>query len=171
MAGKGSTLALRVMAVTTVALRTSVDDAAATTSGSGAGACGTRTAVRDTSAFASRSGGKCSMAAIATPDALAALRQALAKTEGLAKAGVVDSLGQRGDREAIPELAKLLCDADASVASAAACSLELIHTYSLIHDDLPALDNDDYRRGKLTSHKVFGEAMALLAGDFGKLEP
>jgi geranylgeranyl diphosphate synthase, type II len=50
-------------------------------------------------------------------------------------------------------------------ASAAACSLELIHTYSLIHDDLPALDNDDYRRGKLTNHKVFGEAMAILAGD------
>src|SRR5690348_12450428 len=48
---------------------------------------------------------------------------------------------------------------------AAACSLELIHTYSLIHDDLPALDNDDYRRGKLTSHKVFGEAMAILTGD------
>jgi len=47
----------------------------------------------------------------------------------------------------------------------AACSLELIHTYSLIHDDLPALDNDDYRRGKLTNHKVFGDAMALLAGD------
>ena len=48
---------------------------------------------------------------------------------------------------------------------AAACSLELIHTYSLIHDDLPALDNDDYRRGKLTNHKVFGDAMAILAGD------
>lgn len=48
---------------------------------------------------------------------------------------------------------------------AAACSLELIHTYSLIHDDLPALDNDDYRRGKLTSHKVFGEAVAILTGD------
>jgi geranylgeranyl diphosphate synthase type II len=50
-------------------------------------------------------------------------------------------------------------------AIAAACALELIHTYSLIHDDLPALDNDDYRRGKLTNHKVFGEAMAILAGD------
>jgi geranylgeranyl diphosphate synthase type II len=48
---------------------------------------------------------------------------------------------------------------------AASCPLELIHTYSLIHDDLPALDNDDYRRGKLTNHKVFGEAMAILAGD------
>jgi geranylgeranyl diphosphate synthase, type II len=47
----------------------------------------------------------------------------------------------------------------------AACSLELVHTYSLIHDDLPALDNDDYRRGKLTNHKVFGEAIAILAGD------
>src|SRR5436853_5885604 len=48
---------------------------------------------------------------------------------------------------------------------AAACALELIHTYSLINDDLPALDNDDYRRGKLTNHKVFGDAMAILAGD------
>ncbi|MBI3684077.1 MAG: polyprenyl synthetase family protein [Acidobacteria bacterium] len=47
----------------------------------------------------------------------------------------------------------------------AACTLELIHTYSLIHDDLPALDNDDLRRGRPTSHKVFGEAMAILAGD------
>jgi geranylgeranyl diphosphate synthase type II len=47
----------------------------------------------------------------------------------------------------------------------AVCSLELIHTYSLIHDDLPALDNDDLRRGRPTCHKVFGEAMAILAGD------
>ena len=46
-----------------------------------------------------------------------------------------------------------------------ACALELIHTYSLIHDDLPAMDNDDYRRGRLTNHKVFGEAIAILAGD------
>jgi geranylgeranyl diphosphate synthase, type II len=46
-----------------------------------------------------------------------------------------------------------------------ACALELIHTYSLIHDDLPAMDNDDFRRGRPTSHKVFGEAMAILAGD------
>jgi geranylgeranyl diphosphate synthase type II len=50
-------------------------------------------------------------------------------------------------------------------AAACACALELIHTYSLIHDDLPALDNDDYRRGKLTNHKVFGDAIAILAGD------
>ncbi|MHB9096585.1 MAG: polyprenyl synthetase family protein [Syntrophales bacterium] len=46
-----------------------------------------------------------------------------------------------------------------------ACALELIHTYSLIHDDLPAMDNDDYRRGRPTSHKVFGEDIAILAGD------
>jgi geranylgeranyl diphosphate synthase type II len=46
-----------------------------------------------------------------------------------------------------------------------ACALEMIHTYSLIHDDLPAMDNDDYRRGKLTNHKVFGEGIAILAGD------
>jgi geranylgeranyl diphosphate synthase, type II len=47
----------------------------------------------------------------------------------------------------------------------AAATLELVHTYSLIHDDLPALDNDDFRRGRPTCHKVFGEAMAILAGD------
>src|SRR5206468_8408132 len=46
-----------------------------------------------------------------------------------------------------------------------ACAIEMIHTYSLIHDDLPALDNDDLRRGVPTCHKVFGEAMAILAGD------
>ena len=46
-----------------------------------------------------------------------------------------------------------------------ACALELIHTYSLVHDDLPAMDNDDFRRGMPTNHKVFGEAMAILAGD------
>lgn len=46
-----------------------------------------------------------------------------------------------------------------------ACAIEMIHNYSLIHDDLPAMDNDDYRRGKLTNHKVFGEAVAILAGD------
>ncbi|MCX8129031.1 MAG: polyprenyl synthetase family protein [Clostridia bacterium] len=46
-----------------------------------------------------------------------------------------------------------------------ACAVEMIHTYSLIHDDLPAMDNDEYRRGRLTNHKVFGEAAAILAGD------
>jgi len=47
----------------------------------------------------------------------------------------------------------------------AACGIELIHTFSLIHDDLPSIDNDDFRRGKPSNHKVFGEAIALLAGD------
>lgn len=62
------------------------------------------------------------------------------------------------------EAARVISDNTSGV-EAAACSLEFIHTYSLIHDDLPALDNDDYRRGKLTCHKMFGEAMAILAGD------
>jgi len=62
------------------------------------------------------------------------------------------------------EAAHAICAAPRGIETAA-CSLEFIHTYSLIHDDLPALDNDDYRRGKLTSHKVFGEAIAILTGD------
>lgn len=60
--------------------------------------------------------------------------------------------------------ARAVSDAPIGVEHAAA-SLELIHTYSLIHDDLPSLDNDDLRRGRPTNHKVFGEAMAILAGD------
>ena len=56
-------------------------------------------------------------------------------------------------------------DAESVGAENAACTLEMIHTYSLIHDDLPAMDNDDLRRGRPTNHKVFGEAMAILAGD------
>ncbi len=59
--------------------------------------------------------------------------------------------------EAVGGTAKTVLDA--------ACALELIHAYSLIHDDLPAMDDDDYRRGRLTNHKVFGEAIAILAGD------
>jgi geranylgeranyl diphosphate synthase type II len=60
--------------------------------------------------------------------------------------------------------AHAVSDAPVGVESAA-CALELIHTYSLIHDDLPALDNDDLRRGRPTCHKVFGDAIAILAGD------
>jgi geranylgeranyl diphosphate synthase, type II len=60
--------------------------------------------------------------------------------------------------------AEAVSDAPVGVENAA-CALEMIHTYSLIHDDLPALDNDDLRRGRPTCHKVFGEAMAILAGD------
>src|SRR5579872_197301 len=62
------------------------------------------------------------------------------------------------------EAARLFRD-DYQAAIPAGCALEFIHTYSLIHDDLPALDNDDLRRGKPTCHKVFGEALAILAGD------
>ena len=57
------------------------------------------------------------------------------------------------------------CGGKASDVLPAACAIEMIHTYSLIHDDLPAIDDDDYRRGELSCHKKFGEAMALLAGD------
>lgn len=58
-----------------------------------------------------------------------------------------------------------LFNEDVSKSLPFAAAIEMIHTYSLIHDDLPAMDNDDYRRGKLTNHKVFGEGIAILAGD------
>src|SRR5438034_299283 len=57
------------------------------------------------------------------------------------------------------------CGGDEAEAMPLACAVECIHTYSLIHDDLPAMDNDDFRRGKPTNHKVFGEGVAILAGD------
>ncbi len=63
------------------------------------------------------------------------------------------------------EAARTVAGRDVPLIDEVASSLEMIHTYSLIHDDLPALDNDDLRRGRPTSHKVFGEAMAILAGD------
>lgn len=58
-----------------------------------------------------------------------------------------------------------LCSGDWKSAAPFAAAVEMIHTYSLIHDDLPCMDNDDYRRGRLTNHKVYGESMAILAGD------
>ncbi len=58
-----------------------------------------------------------------------------------------------------------ICGADWKVATPFAAAIEMIHTYSLIHDDLPCMDNDDFRRGRPTNHKVFGEAIAFLAGD------
>lgn len=58
-----------------------------------------------------------------------------------------------------------MCGATQETVMPTACALELIHTYSLIHDDLPCMDNDDLRRGKPTNHKVFGETLAVLAGD------
>ena len=73
-----------------------------------------------------------------------------------------------GGKRVRPILLMAGCDAvggNHSTVLPAACALECIHTYSLIHDDLPAMDNDDLRRGKPTCHKVFGEAVAILAGD------
>jgi geranylgeranyl diphosphate synthase, type II len=73
-----------------------------------------------------------------------------------------------GGKRLRPIMAIMACelfDGDMNEVMTYACSIEMIHTYSLIHDDLPAMDNDDYRRGKLTNHKVFGEGFAILAGD------
>lgn len=75
---------------------------------------------------------------------------------------------QAGGKRLRPVLVLLACDAcggDTEAALPAACAIEMIHTYSLIHDDLPAMDDDDLRRGKPTNHKKFGEATAILAGD------
>ena len=75
---------------------------------------------------------------------------------------------ENGGKRIRPVLTLAVCQmlgGDINNAKHFACALEFIHTYSLIHDDLPCMDNDDYRRGKLTNHKVFGEAMAVLAGD------
>ena len=58
-----------------------------------------------------------------------------------------------------------MCGGDWQKAAPFAAAIEMVHTYSLIHDDLPSMDNDDYRRGRLTNHKVYGEANAILAGD------
>lgn len=58
-----------------------------------------------------------------------------------------------------------MCGGDVALALPLGCAVEMVHTYSLIHDDLPAMDNDDLRRGKPTNHKVYGEATAILAGD------
>jgi len=62
-------------------------------------------------------------------------------------------------------MANEVCGGKQADAMPAACAVEMIHTYSLIHDDLPAMDDDDFRRGRPASHKVFGEALAILAGD------
>ncbi len=73
-----------------------------------------------------------------------------------------------GGKRVRPILMLAACQAvggDTARAVPAACAMEMIHTYSLIHDDLPAMDDDDFRRGNPTNHKVFGEAIAILAGD------
>lgn len=73
-----------------------------------------------------------------------------------------------GGKRLRPALVVFACEACGGTendALQAACAVEMVHTYSLIHDDLPAMDDDDFRRGRPTNHKVFGEAMAILAGD------
>jgi geranylgeranyl diphosphate synthase type II len=99
-----------------------------------------------------------------------ALKQFMPEPSGLADAVISAmnySLFAGGKR-----IRPILCIAGAEVVEGSAddvmpvaCALELIHSYSLIHDDLPVMDNDDLRRGKPTNHKIFGEAVALLAGD------
>lgn len=73
--------------------------------------------------------------------------------------------GGKRMRPALVLAAAQACGGREADALPLACAVECIHTYSLVHDDLPAMDNDDYRRGKLTNHKVFGEGIAILAGD------
>jgi len=73
--------------------------------------------------------------------------------------------GGKRMRPALCLAAAAACGGRETNALPLACAVECIHTYSLVHDDLPAMDNDDYRRGKLTNHKVFGEGIAVLAGD------
>jgi geranylgeranyl diphosphate synthase, type II len=73
--------------------------------------------------------------------------------------------GGKRMRPAVCLAAAAACGGSEADAMPLACAVECIHTYSLVHDDLPAMDNDDYRRGKLTNHKVFGDGIAVLAGD------
>ena len=73
--------------------------------------------------------------------------------------------GGKRMRPALVLAAAEACGGKDEAAMPLACAVECIHTYSLVHDDLPGMDNDDYRRGKLTNHKVFGEGIAVLAGD------
>lgn len=99
-----------------------------------------------------------------------ALRANLAQCPGIPntlRAAIEYSLfaGGKRLRPALALGAAELIGGDDTRALPAACALEMIHTYSLIHDDLPSMDNDDLRRGKPTSHKVYGEAIAILAGD------
>ncbi|MCA9012375.1 MAG: polyprenyl synthetase family protein [Planctomycetaceae bacterium] len=99
----------------------------------------------------------------------AALAEELAKVvwPGSLKTAVEYSLmaGGKRLRPVLVLMANEVCGGKQADAIPAACAVEMIHTYSLIHDDLPAMDDDDFRRGRPTSHRVFGEALAILAGD------
>ena len=91
--------------------------------------------------------------------------------EMMAQKNLIDAMYyslEAGGKRIRPVLVYAFCNAlggDYKNAAAPAAAIEMIHTFSLIHDDLPAMDNDDYRRGKPSCHKAFGEAMAILAGD------
>ena len=100
-------------------------------------------------------------------DYLRAVFATLSTSPDVLKDAMKHSLFSEGKRIR-PILSLAVCEAKNGRAATVlpfACALEMIHTYSLIHDDLPSIDNDDLRRGKPTCHKVFGEAIALLAGD------
>jgi geranylgeranyl diphosphate synthase type II len=99
------------------------------------------------------------------------LREVLAR-QGDAPGRLVEAIeyslmagGKRLRPTLVLQSAKACGDRDPGSALAAAGAIELVHTFSLVHDDLPAMDDDDLRRGRATNHKVFGEAMAILAGD------
>lgn len=98
-----------------------------------------------------------------------ALRSSLSRTNwpDSLRAAVEYSLmaGGKRLRPVLVLLANEVCGGSVEAAIPAAVAIEMIHTYSLIHDDLPSMDDDDFRRGRPTSHKVFGEALAILAGD------
>jgi geranylgeranyl diphosphate synthase, type II len=101
----------------------------------------------------------------------AALRDAVARFAADAPGSLVEAMSHSlfaPGKRLRPILAVLACEAGGGAAEAAlpaACALEMVHTYSLIHDDLPAMDDDDLRRGLPTCHKKYGEALAILAGD------
>lgn len=96
-----------------------------------------------------------------------ALDSYLPKDQGVIQKAMRYSMlsGGKRIRPILAVEASQACNGSVTDAVPAACAIEFIHTYSLIHDDLPAMDNDDYRRGKLACHKVFGEANAILTGD------
>ena len=93
------------------------------------------------------------------------------RKEGLPFDGLLESMdysltagGKRLRPALVLEFCRV-CGGDVEAALPVACAVEMLHTYSLIHDDLPCMDNDDLRRGKPTNHKVYGECTAVLAGD------
>ena len=100
-----------------------------------------------------------------------ALEKTLANASGLPQAGLAEAMRYSllaGGKRIRPMLTLefcRVCGGDINAALPVACGVEMLHTYSLIHDDLPCMDNDDLRRGRPTNHKVYGECVAMLAGD------